>query len=122
MDSMLIFFIVLALAAVASAVGLLVSRSAVYAALYLVINFASVAVFYLMLGAPFIALVQITVYPGEFGVLSIRDHAAGSREITERGIPAVAKTPGDRAVSSALFRSRIPASAESAVERSAAAT
>ena len=66
---MLIFFIVLALAAVASAVGLLVSRSAVYAALYLVINFASVAVFYLMLGAPFIALVQITVYAGAIMVL-----------------------------------------------------
>ena len=69
MDSMQIFFIILALAAIASAFGLLVSRSAVYAALYLVLNFASVAVFYLMLGAPFIALTQITVYAGAIMVL-----------------------------------------------------
>jgi NADH-quinone oxidoreductase subunit J len=69
MDSMLIFFIVLALASVLSALGLLVSRSAVYAALFLVLNFACVAVFYLLLGAPFIALTQITVYAGAIMVL-----------------------------------------------------
>lgn len=66
---MLIFFIILALVAVASAVGLLLSRSAIYAALFLVLNFACVAVFYLMLGAPFIALTQITVYAGAIMVL-----------------------------------------------------
>jgi NADH-quinone oxidoreductase subunit J len=48
---------------------LLVSRNAVYAALFLVLNFASVAVYYLMLGAPFIALVQVTVYAGAIMVL-----------------------------------------------------
>jgi NADH-quinone oxidoreductase subunit J len=69
MDSMLIFFIILALAAILSALGLLVSRSAVYAALFLVLNFACVAIFYLMLGAPFIALTQITVYAGAIMVL-----------------------------------------------------
>ena len=69
MDSMLIFFIILALATIASALGLLVSRSAVYAALYLVLNFTCVAVFYLMLGAPFIALTQITVYAGAIMIL-----------------------------------------------------
>ena len=69
MDSMLIFFIILAVAAVASALGLLVSRSAIYAALYLVLNFACIAIFYLFLGAPFIALTQITVYAGAIMVL-----------------------------------------------------
>ena len=69
MDSMLIFFIILALATIASALGLLVSRSAVYAALYLVLNFTCVAIFYLMLGAPFIALTQITVYAGAIMIL-----------------------------------------------------
>jgi len=66
---MLIFFIILALATIASALGLLVSRSAVYAALYLVLNFTCVAIFYLMLGAPFIALTQITVYAGAIMIL-----------------------------------------------------
>jgi NADH-quinone oxidoreductase subunit J len=69
MDYTLILFIVLGVAAVASAVGLLVSRNAVYAALYLVLNFACVAIFYLLLGAPFIALAQVTVYAGAIMVL-----------------------------------------------------
>jgi len=69
MDSLLIFFLILALASVLSALGLLVSRSAVYAALFLVLNFACVAIFYLLLGAPFIALTQITVYAGAIMVL-----------------------------------------------------
>jgi NADH-quinone oxidoreductase subunit J len=48
---------------------MLTSRSAVYAALYLVLNFATVAIFYLMLGSPFIALSQVTVYGGAIMVL-----------------------------------------------------
>ena len=65
----LILFLVLALIAVAAAVGMLTSQNAVYSALFLVINFATVAVFYLLLGAPFIAMAQITVYAGAIMVL-----------------------------------------------------
>jgi NADH-quinone oxidoreductase subunit J len=65
----LILFLVLALIAVASALGMLLSRNAVYAALFLVLNFVTVAVFYLLLGAPFIAMAQITVYAGAIMVL-----------------------------------------------------
>jgi NADH-quinone oxidoreductase subunit J len=69
MDYTLILFFILAVTAVATAVGLLVSRSAVYAALFLVLNFACVAVFYLILGAPFVAMAQVTVYAGAIMVL-----------------------------------------------------
>jgi NADH-quinone oxidoreductase subunit J len=69
MNFTLILFIILAVAAVVSALGLLVSRNAVYAALFLVLNFACVAVFYLLLGAPFIALAQVTIYAGAIMVL-----------------------------------------------------
>jgi NADH-quinone oxidoreductase subunit J len=69
MDFTLILFIVLAAVAVASALGMLVSRNTVYAALFLVLNFATVAVFYLLLGAPFIALAQVTIYAGAIMVL-----------------------------------------------------
>ncbi len=69
MNLTLILFIVLAAVAVASAAGLLVSRNTVYAALFLVLNFATVAVFYLLLGAPFIALAQVTIYAGAIMVL-----------------------------------------------------
>ena len=48
---------------------MLFSRNAVYAALFLILNFATVAVFYLILGAPFIALAQVTVYAGAIMVL-----------------------------------------------------
>ena len=65
----LILFLLLSLIAVASAFGMLLSRNAVYSALYLVLNFVTVAVFYLLLGAPFIAMAQVTVYAGAIMVL-----------------------------------------------------
>ena len=64
-----IVFILLALTAIGTAVGMLVSRHAVYAALFLVLNFATVAILYLLLDAPFVALSQVTVYAGAIMVL-----------------------------------------------------
>jgi NADH-quinone oxidoreductase subunit J len=65
----LILFILLALIALATALGMLISRNAVYSALFLVLNFGTVAVFYLLLSAPFIAMAQVTVYAGAIMVL-----------------------------------------------------
>ncbi len=65
----LILFLVLAVIAVASALGMLLSRNAVYSALFLVLNFVTVAAFYLLLGAPLIAMTQVTVYAGAIMVL-----------------------------------------------------
>ena len=65
----LIVFFGLALVAVASAIGLLLSKNAVYAALNLILNFVTVSIFYVLLAAPFIALLQITVYAGAIMVL-----------------------------------------------------
>jgi NADH-quinone oxidoreductase subunit J len=69
MTSQIVVFFILALVAVASALGMLFSRNAVYAALFLILNFGTVAVFYLWLNAPFIALAQVTVYAGAIMVL-----------------------------------------------------
>ena len=69
MTSELLVFLVLSLVAIASALGMLFSRNTIYSALFLVLNFITVAVFYLMLGAPFIAMSQITVYAGAIMVL-----------------------------------------------------
>ncbi len=69
MTSDLIVFLILSLITIASALGMLFSRNAVYSALFLVLNFVTVAVFYLLLGAPFIAMTQITVYAGAIMVL-----------------------------------------------------
>src|SRR5688572_30530957 len=65
----LIAFFILAAVAIGAALGMLFSRNAVHSALFLVLNFAVVAVFFLLLNAPFIAMVQITVYAGAIMVL-----------------------------------------------------
>lgn len=62
-------FGLIALATILTALGMLFSRSTVYAALFLVMNFTAVAFLYFTLGAPFIALAQITVYAGAIMVL-----------------------------------------------------
>lgn len=69
MSPELILFLVLSLVAIAAAIGMLISPNPVYSALFLVINFSTVAVFYLILGAPFIAMAQITIYAGAIMVL-----------------------------------------------------
>ena len=65
----LLFFILLGSIAVIAAVAMLVSKNSVYSALFLVMNFLAVAIIYLILGAPFIALAQIAVYAGAIMVL-----------------------------------------------------
>ncbi len=69
MPGLPIVFFILAAVAVGTALGTIISRNAVYSALFLVLNFATIAVMYLILGAPFIALSQITVYAGSIMVL-----------------------------------------------------
>jgi NADH-quinone oxidoreductase subunit J len=65
----LVAFYVLAALAVASALGLILKRNPIHGALFLVVNLATVAVFYLMLGAELLALLQIIVYAGAIMVL-----------------------------------------------------
>ena len=59
----MILFILLAIVAVASALGMLLSRSAVYSALNLILNFCTVAVLYLLLGAPLSLLYRSPFMP-----------------------------------------------------------
>jgi NADH-quinone oxidoreductase subunit J len=69
MTPQIIVFFILALVAVATALGMLFSKNAVYAAIFLVMNFGTVAVFFLTLGGAFIAITQIAVYAGAIMVL-----------------------------------------------------
>ena len=62
-------FAILAVIAVLAALALITSRNAVHAALFLVINFGTIAIFYLTLNAPFLAMVQVAVYAGAIMVL-----------------------------------------------------
>ena len=69
MSAALIVFLILAVIAIAAAVAMLLSNNTIYSALYLIMNFIAIGVIYLTLGAPFIALAQITVYAGAIMVL-----------------------------------------------------
>jgi len=64
-----LFFIGMAAVILITAAGVVLMRNAIYAALFLVANFSFVAVMYLILGAPFIAMTQVTVYAGAIMVL-----------------------------------------------------
>jgi NADH-quinone oxidoreductase subunit J len=59
----------MALLIIGTAFGVLLNRNSIYSALFLVANFSLVAVLYLILGAPFLALAQVTVYAGAIMVL-----------------------------------------------------
>jgi NADH-quinone oxidoreductase subunit J len=52
-----------------SAVAMVLARNAVHAALLLIVNFFTLAVFFLILGSPFLFVVQIIVYAGAIMVL-----------------------------------------------------
>ncbi len=62
-------FIVFALIAVVAALGVILSRKPVYSALFLLLNFATLAAMYILLQAQFLAAVQIIVYAGAIVVL-----------------------------------------------------
>jgi NADH-quinone oxidoreductase subunit J len=76
-------------------VAMLTSRSAIYSALFLVLNLCCIAVFFLILGGQFIAVVQVSVYAGAIMVLFLfvimllgAEHTPGKQHLPWQ--PAVA--------------------------------
>jgi NADH-quinone oxidoreductase subunit J len=68
-DAQVISFFVLAVASIASSLGVILFRNAVHSALSLIMTLLFLALFYLQLGAMFIAVVQILIYAGAIMVL-----------------------------------------------------
>jgi NADH-quinone oxidoreductase subunit J len=64
-----LLFFLFALIAVAGAILLIVSREPIHSALSLILVMVSLAALYLLLGAEFIAAVQIIVYAGAIMVI-----------------------------------------------------
>ena len=62
-------FFVLAIATTAAAIGVISFRNAVHSALSLILTLLFLALFYLQLGAMFIAIVQVLIYAGAIMVL-----------------------------------------------------
>ncbi len=65
----LISFAVLALIALITALGVILSKNAIYSALWLLGHFLTIALFYFMLSAQFLGIVQVIVYAGAIVVL-----------------------------------------------------
>ena len=65
----IVFFWIMALLSVGAAILMVVNQNPVRSALFLVLTFLAVAVFYVTLSAQFIAAVQIIVYAGAIMVL-----------------------------------------------------
>ena len=64
-----IVFWVIAPISILAAGAMVLARNAVHAALLLIVNFFTLAVFFLILGSPFLFVVQIIVYAGAIMVL-----------------------------------------------------
>ncbi|MEO1665369.1 MAG: NADH-quinone oxidoreductase subunit J [Chloroflexota bacterium] len=89
-------FIIVGVVAVVAAVMMLLSDNAVHSALFLILNFACVAFFYLMLDAPFLAMVQIAVYAGAIMVLFLFVIMLLGAEQAESIVSVSAGLPGSR--------------------------
>ena len=86
-----VVFWIVAPISVASAIAMVVARSAVHSALLLIVNFFTLAVFFLLLGSPFLFVVQIIVYAGAIMVLFlfvIMLIGVGRRESLKERLPA----------------------------------
>src|SRR5213078_5236228 len=95
-----VLFIVFGIICVAGAINLLVQRHPINSALSLVVVMGSLALIYLLLGAEFVAAVQIIVYAGAIMVLFVfvimllnageEEHTKGSSIAMWFGVPSVA--------------------------------
>ena len=65
----MVLFLVLAVVAVVASIAMVLVRSSVHSALFLVLTFFCLAVLYLTLNAEFLAAIQILVYAGAIMVL-----------------------------------------------------
>src|SRR5438876_6925360 len=68
-DPQILSFFVLAVASIVSALGVIIFKNTVHSALSLILTLLFLALFYLQLGAMFIAIVQILIYAGAIMVL-----------------------------------------------------
>ena len=89
-------FIAVGTVAVIAAMMMLISENAVHSALFLILNFACVAFMYLMLDAPFLAMVQIAVYAGAIMVLFLFVIMLLGAESSESRLSSMKTVPGSR--------------------------
>jgi NADH-quinone oxidoreductase subunit J len=71
MTAGLVTFWILAVLAVASAIGVVLKRNPIHSALFLVVHLATLAAFFLKMRAEFLATAQVIVYAGAIAILFV---------------------------------------------------
>lgn len=69
MTASILFFIVIGAVCLASAIGVVTSRIPIHSALYLLVNFVTLAILYVTLEAQFLAAAQVIIYAGGIVIL-----------------------------------------------------
>lgn len=91
----MILFAVFAAVAVVAAIGVVLSRKPIYSALFLLVNFGTLAAMYILLRAQFLAMVQVIAYAGAIVVLFLFvTMLIGGGELTDiraKGTPLAAR-------------------------------
>ncbi len=82
-----IFFLLVALVMLFSALKVVTVRNLIHAALWLVVTLFGVAVLFAMLDAGFLAVVQVMVYIGAIAILFIFAVMLTRRDASEQGAP-----------------------------------
>lgn len=100
MNPQILSFFVLAVASIASALGVIIFRNAVHSALSLILTLLFLALFYLQLGAMFIAVVQILIYAGAIMVLFLFVVTMLASEARETELPD--RIPWQRGIAATL--------------------
>jgi NADH-quinone oxidoreductase subunit J len=121
MNAPVIIFFVLAAVAVLGAVSLIVQRHPIHSALSLIVVMVALAGLYLLLGAEFVAAVQIIVYGGAITVLFVfvimllnageEERTNFSKLATYAGIPLAVATTGLIAAAIVSSKSPLPSAA-----------
>lgn len=113
-------FVVLAIACVGGAVMVIASRNVVHAAFWLLEVMMGIAGLFVLLSAPFLALVQIMVYAGAVSVLMIftvmltlrrREDAVRSRDLTWSGAVLALAVLAAAGAGIASYRAPVPRAA-----------
>ncbi|MCL7452729.1 MAG: NADH-quinone oxidoreductase subunit J [Anaerolineae bacterium] len=98
-----VVFILLSIAALGGALGVVFARNLFRAALALVLSFVGVAGFYVLLEAEFLAMVQILVYVGAIAILIIFAIMLSRRMMSSETQPWNEQWVGAVVVAAALF-------------------
>src|SRR5512146_827701 len=95
----LVLFIIFGAIAVAGALNLLIQRHPISSALSLIVVMGALAVEYMLLGAEFVAVIQVIIYAGAIMVLFVfvimllnageEERTKGSKVAIAIGVPAV---------------------------------